>query len=95
MKKLRGTYTVIVTPFTEDGTQVNETMLRWLVDYQISEGIHGIITLASNGEFLSLSDEERHEVIVWLLEVLLKDLADCLDVAELGGGIDHMIHVEA
>ncbi len=61
MKKLRGTYTVIVTPFTEDDA-INETMLRWLVDFQISEGIHGIITLASNGEFLSLSDEERHEV---------------------------------
>jgi 4-hydroxy-tetrahydrodipicolinate synthase len=62
MKKLRGTYTVIITPFTEDGTAINESMLRWLVDFQISEGIHGIITLASNGEFLSLSDEERHEV---------------------------------
>ncbi len=62
MKTLRGTYTVILTPFTADGSKVNETMLRWLVDYQISEGIHGLITLASNGEFLSLSDEERHQV---------------------------------
>lgn len=62
MKKLRGTYTVIVTPFTEDGSEVNEKMLRWLVDFQISEGIHGIITLASNGEFLSLSEQERHDV---------------------------------
>ena len=60
--KLRGTYTVIVTPFTEDGFAVNETMLRWLVDYQIEEGIHGLIPLASNGELLSLTDEERHEV---------------------------------
>ena len=62
VKKLRGTYTVIVTPFTADGSRINEEMLRWLVDYQIAEGIHGLITLASNGEFLSLSDEERHEV---------------------------------
>ena len=60
--KLRGTYTVIVTPFTEDGSAVNETMLRWLVDYQIEEGIHGLIPLASNGELLSLTDEERYEV---------------------------------
>ena len=60
--KLRGTYTVIVTPFTEDGSAVNEKMLRWLVDYQIGEGIHGLIPLASNGELLSLTDEERHEV---------------------------------
>ena len=62
MKRLRGTYTVIITPFIQDGTMVDEVMLRWLVDFQISEGIHGIIALASNGEFLSLSDEERHDV---------------------------------
>ena len=62
MRKLRGTYTVIVTPFTEDGSAIDETMLRWLVDYQIAEGIHGLIPLASNGELLSLSDEERHQV---------------------------------
>ncbi len=62
MKKLRGTYTVIITPFTEDNARIDETMLRWLVDFQIAEGIHGIIALASNGEFLSLSDEERHDV---------------------------------
>ena len=60
--KLRGTYTVIITPFTEDGSAVDERMLRWLVDYQIGEGIHGLIPLASNGELLSLTDEERHEV---------------------------------
>ena len=62
MKKLRGTYTVIITPFTEDNARIDETMLRWLVDFQIAEGIHGIIALASNGEFLSLSEEERHDV---------------------------------
>jgi 4-hydroxy-tetrahydrodipicolinate synthase len=62
MKKLRGTYTVIVTPFAPDGAGINERMLRWLVDYQISEGIHGLIPLASNGELLSLTDEERYEV---------------------------------
>lgn len=62
MKKLRGTYTVIITPFTPDGRGIDEDKLRWLVDWQISEGIHGLIALASTGEFLSLSDEERHEV---------------------------------
>ena len=62
MPRLRGAYTVIVTPFHEGGARINEEMLRWLVDFQISEGIHGIIALASNGEFLSLSDEERHDV---------------------------------
>lgn len=62
MKKLRGTYTVIITPFTPDGRAIDEDKLRWLVDFQIEQGIHGLIALASNGEFLSLGDEERHEV---------------------------------
>lgn len=61
-KRLRGTYTVIVTPFEDGYKTVNERALRDLVDFQISEGIHGLIALASTGEFLSLSDEERHEV---------------------------------
>ena len=68
MKKLRGTFSVIVTPFTADGARVDEVMLRWLVDFQIDEGIHGIICLASNGEFLSLSDEERHQVAKIVVE---------------------------
>ncbi|SVE04336.1 uncharacterized protein METZ01_LOCUS457190, partial [marine metagenome] len=68
MTRLRGTYTVIITPFIQDGTMIDEVMLRWLVDFQISEGIHGIIALASNGEFLSLSDEERHDVARIVIE---------------------------
>ena len=62
MKKLRGTYTVIVTPFTADGSRIDEPMPALARRLPDRRGIHGIIALASNGEFLSLSDEERHEV---------------------------------
>ena len=43
-------------------TTLSEDKEKIYIDIQISEGIHGIIALASNGEFLSLSDEERHDV---------------------------------
>lgn len=57
-KTFRGTYTVLVTPFTPDGARVDLAALADLVDWQIREGIHGLIPLGSTGEFLSLSDEE-------------------------------------
>ncbi len=63
MKRFRGTYTVIITPFSEDGARVDAPRLRQLVNWQIEEGIHGIIPLGSTGEFLSVSREERQEIV--------------------------------
>lgn len=60
---MRGTYTVLVTPFCADGSKVDLKALEQLVDWQIREGIHGLIPLGSTGEFLSLSRDERQAVI--------------------------------
>lgn len=57
-KRFRGTYTVLITPFDETSTKVDMGALRNLVDWQIAEGIHGLIPLGSTGEFLSLTDDE-------------------------------------
>ena len=48
-KPFRGTYTVLITPFTEDGSAVDFAALADLVDWQIKEGIHGLIPLGSTG----------------------------------------------
>jgi 4-hydroxy-tetrahydrodipicolinate synthase len=62
MKAHRGTFTVLITP-SRDGTEkVDEERLRQLVEYQINEGIHGLIPLGSTGEFLSLTEAERRLV---------------------------------
>lgn len=58
MKTFRGTFTVMITPFTAEGA-VNIEALKGFVDWQIEQGIHGLIPLGSTGEFLSLSDEEK------------------------------------
>ena len=58
MKTFRGTYTVMITPFTPAG-EVDAEALRAFVDWQIAEGIHGLIPLGSTGEFLSLDDDEK------------------------------------
>jgi len=62
MKKFRGTFTVMVTPFTDDSLEINYEVLGKFVDWQIKEGIHGLIALGSTGEFLSLNEEERYNV---------------------------------
>ena len=59
----RGTYTVLITPFTADGAQVDLPALRRLVEFQIAEGIDGLIPLGSTGEFLSVSREERLAIV--------------------------------
>lgn len=68
MHAFSGTYTVMITPFTQDGREVEEAVLRDLVDWQIDAGIAGLIPLGSTGEVLSLSDEERHRVAAVVVE---------------------------
>jgi len=63
MKSLRGTYTVLITPFTADGGAVDAAALRRLVNWQIEQGIDGLVPLGSTGEFLSLTRDERELVI--------------------------------
>jgi 4-hydroxy-tetrahydrodipicolinate synthase len=57
-KPFRGTYTVMITPFDSTGA-VSEEALRDFTEWQIAEGIHGLIPLGSTGEFLSLTDDEK------------------------------------
>jgi len=55
----RGVHTVLVTPFTPDGSAPDLQALERLVEFQIAEGIDGLIPLGSTGEFLSVSRDER------------------------------------
>ncbi|HUD61725.1 MAG TPA: dihydrodipicolinate synthase family protein [Acetobacteraceae bacterium] len=67
MTRFRGTYTVMITPFSPDGG-VNIAVLRQFVEWQIAEGIHGLIPLGSTGEFLSLSDAEKELVSATVID---------------------------
>lgn len=59
---LRGAMTAIVTPFGADG-RVDEAALAAFVDWQIAEGIHGIVPVGSTGEAVTLSLAERERVV--------------------------------
>lgn len=62
--RFRGSYTVCVTPFTDDGEQaVDVAALRSFLDWQLEVGVPGVIVLGTTGEFLTLSDDERSLVV--------------------------------
>lgn len=58
-----GSYGVLVTPFTDDGTLIDIQRLKNLIDWQIKSLSPGIIILGTTGEFLAISDEERSLII--------------------------------
>ena len=68
MGKFSGSFTVMVTPFSEDGSKVDYSTLRRFVDWQISNGVPGLIPLGSTGEFLSITDEERREIVTTIIQ---------------------------
>jgi 4-hydroxy-tetrahydrodipicolinate synthase len=59
----RGSYTVSVTPFTEDGSSVDLDAQKSFLDWQIDVGVPGVIILGSLGEFLAVSDDERAALV--------------------------------
>ena len=68
MDKFSGSFTVMVTPFSEDGSKVDHSTLRRFVDWQISNGVPGLIPLGSTGEFLSIADKERREIVTTIIQ---------------------------
>jgi 4-hydroxy-tetrahydrodipicolinate synthase len=63
MTQFRGSYTVTVTPFTEDGSAIDEAAQRRFIDWLIAEGVPGLIILGTTAEFLTMSDDERNQLI--------------------------------
>ncbi len=59
---LRGIYSAMVTPFTADGSAVDEPALRALVDRMVAGGIQGLVPCGSTGEVTSLTPDERRQV---------------------------------
>lgn len=58
----KGVFTAIVTPFNED-KNVNEEDLKKLVDFNIENGVSGIVPMGTTGESPTLNHEEHVHVI--------------------------------
>jgi 4-hydroxy-tetrahydrodipicolinate synthase len=59
----KGSCTALITPFK--GGQVDETAFQRMVEWQISEGTHGLVPVGTTGESPTLSHEE-HKLVVEL-----------------------------
>lgn len=65
---LKGVLSAIVTPFTSDGEQIDEAMLRKLVDQNIADGVDGFVPAGGTGEFSVLSHQERLRLVEIVVE---------------------------
>lgn len=60
--KLQGTWTAIITPFAQDNS-IDWDGLEKLVEFQISQGIDGLVPVGTTGESPTLNWEEHNDVI--------------------------------
>ncbi len=65
---LSGTYTALVTPFRSDGS-LDLDSLAGLVEWQIEQGIDGLVPCGSTGESATLTPAEHVEVIRHVVDV--------------------------
>jgi len=63
MYKPKGILPALVTPFTEDGKQVNEEALRSLVSRCMELGVSGVVPCGTTGEFINMTVEEKKKAI--------------------------------
>ncbi len=64
----KGIYTALITPFTSSGA-VDEKAFQEFVEWQIGQGVHGLVPCGTTGESPTLSHEEHNRVIKLCVEV--------------------------
>lgn len=64
----KGIYTALITPFTDDG-KVDERAFGDFVEWQIGQGVHGLVPCGTTGESPTLSHAEHNRVIELCVEV--------------------------
>src|SRR6201997_4572736 len=65
-KKFGGAFPALVPPF-KNGS-LDEAAFRSLVNWQISEGTHGLVPVGTTGESPTLSHDEHKRVVEWCIE---------------------------
>jgi len=60
-KKFYGAFTALITPFTSNG--IDEAAYKKFIDWQIVQGIHGLVPCGTTGESPTLSSKEHEQTI--------------------------------
>lgn len=67
---LRGSITALITPFANGA--VDEKAFSAFVDWQITQGSHGLVPVGTTGESPTVTHEEHHRIIEICVEVANK-----------------------
>ena len=65
-----GAFTALVTPFTSNG--IDEGAYKKLIEWQIAQGIHGLVPCGTTGESPTLSEKEHTHVIELCVQTVAK-----------------------
>jgi len=61
--RLRGVYTALVTPFTEDGRSLDRDAFAAHCQRQVEAGVHGLVACGTTGETPTLQSSEMQELV--------------------------------
>jgi len=88
MTEFKGAFTALVTPMHESG-EVDYDGFKRLIQFQITEGIDGIVPLGTTGENPTLAEDEEDR----LIEIAVKESAGKIKVIVGAGSNDtkHMV----
>lgn len=67
----QGAYTALVTPFTRNG-DVDYARLKDLVEWQIAEGINGLVPVGTTGESPTVNVQEHEKIIETVIQTARK-----------------------
>ncbi|KAJ5673780.1 hypothetical protein N7462_009219 [Penicillium macrosclerotiorum] len=62
MTSLTGIFVALITPFTDDGSKIDEGRLQAHIEHLIKAGVHGLVPGGSTGEFTAMSTAERKQL---------------------------------
>ena len=88
MTQFRGAFTALVTPMTESG-EIDYDGFKRLIEFQISQGIDGIVPLGTTGESPTIDEDEEEK----LIEISMKMAGGKIPVIVGSGSNDtkHMV----
>ena len=60
--EIRGILAAITTPFTADGSALDEAAMHAQINRLVDAGIHGVVPTGTTGEFMTLTPQEYRRV---------------------------------
>jgi 4-hydroxy-tetrahydrodipicolinate synthase len=87
MKELRGAFTALITPMKDSG-DVDYDAWKELINFQIEQGIDGLVPLGTTGETPTLDEDEEEK----LIKIAIKEVGGRVPVI-IGAGSNSTKHM--